>query len=190
MRALKSLVVIVAALSLPSCTAYVHDHPARHPCHARPCERADHARPGERGAGIVGISIVRAGESHRSPISVERVLPGSPADDAEIRPGDRIRAIDGESTRGMTIPEAAHLIRGRAGTPVELRVDSPQGSRLVTLVRVPPPAIGDEGHHGHRHPCHQYERGEHVAPPQAAPPTDESLAPEVWPPTKPGHHAP
>ena len=184
MRAWKSLVVIVTALTLPSCTAYVHDHPAHHPCDAHP----DDAAAAEQGVGVIGIAIGR--ESKRGPIAVERVLANSPADDAEIRPGDMIRAIDGESTRGMTIPEAARLIRGRAGTPVELRIDSPRGSRLTTLVRVSPHCMHGAPHHGHRRPCHHCKHGARLAPPEPAPHTDESLAPEVWPPTKPGHPAP
>jgi hypothetical protein len=186
MSKLRSLVVIVTALSLPSCTVYVHEnYPARHPCSARAGESPDESR-----VGMIGISIARAGESQRGPLVVANVLPGSPAADADIRPGDRIRAIDGESTRGMMIAEAAHLIRGPVDAAVELRLESPRGARLVTLVRVPAYAMrgNRECPHGRRH-TYEDGRGGCETPPEA-PAVDESLAPELWPPTKPGHHMP
>jgi membrane-associated protease RseP (regulator of RpoE activity) len=186
MRMLKSLVVIVAALSLPSCTVYVRDdHPARHPCSAHAGDNG-----GDRRFGMIGISLTRAGESRRDPLVVEHVLPNSPAGDAAIHPGDGIRAIDGESTRGMTVAEAVQLIRGPVDTAVELRVESPRGARLVTLVRVSAHSLGGGRgcHHGRHHACENRQRRSEVAP--EAPRTDESLAPEVWPPTKPGHHLP
>jgi hypothetical protein len=215
---LKSLTVALAILSLPSCTAYMYEGYGHHR-HHRDCDRER-----QSGYGFIGIAIARAGESGRGPIVVAHVLPGGPADQANILPGDRIRAIDGESTRGMTIPEAARLIRGPVEAPVELRLDSPHGARLVTLVRVPARGMGygrGYGYGGGR-PCDECRHGKHcgeddapcgggmprapgapgddvpaMAPPPppdmapAPPPdVDESLAPELWPPTKPGHRAP
>src|SRR5262249_20348602 len=146
---------------------------------------------------VVGLSIGRAEGVTQGPIDVVDVVPSSPAGDANIQRGDRIRAIDGESTRSMTISEAARLIRGQPGTAVELRIDSPRGARLITLVRGGR-AREHQGarrgprckHHGdcgrcrNARPCvHGYK-----APPPPPPVDDDaSLAPEVWPPTKPGH---
>ncbi|MBI3770063.1 MAG: PDZ domain-containing protein [Deltaproteobacteria bacterium] len=186
MSKLRSLVVIVTALSLPSCAVYVHEgYPARHPC----CARA-RASAAESRVGMIGISLAREGESQRGPLVVANVLPGSPAADAAIRPGDRIRAIDGEATRGMTIAEAARLIRGPVDAAVELRLESPRGARLMTLVRVPAyPIRGSRGcPHGRRH-AYEDGRDSYETPPEA-PAVDQSLAPELWPPTKPGHHMP
>ena len=47
---------------------------------------------------------------------------GSPAAKAGLMPGDYIRAIDGQSTRDVTVYEGARLLRGRAGTKVHLTV--------------------------------------------------------------------
>jgi carboxyl-terminal processing protease len=47
---------------------------------------------------------------------------GSPAAKAGLRPGDYIRAIDGQSTRDVTVYEGARLMRGRPGTKVHLTV--------------------------------------------------------------------
>jgi carboxyl-terminal processing protease len=49
-------------------------------------------------------------------------LDGSPAKDAGIRSGDKILAINGESTAGITISEAVAKIRGDSGTAVTLTI--------------------------------------------------------------------
>jgi len=49
-------------------------------------------------------------------------IPGSPADQAGIRSGDIIVAIDGESTLEMSIMDAVYRIRGPRDTPVKLLV--------------------------------------------------------------------
>jgi carboxyl-terminal processing protease len=47
---------------------------------------------------------------------------GSPAAKAGLQPGDYIRAIDGKSTRDVTVYEGVRLLRGKAGTKVHLTV--------------------------------------------------------------------
>lgn len=49
-------------------------------------------------------------------------LPGSPAEQAGIRPGDRIFGIDGEDAFGITLEEGIQKIRGPRGTVVTLTV--------------------------------------------------------------------
>ena len=49
-------------------------------------------------------------------------LVGSPAETAGMRAGDKILAIDGESTEGSTLTESALKIRGEIGTTVVLSV--------------------------------------------------------------------
>lgn len=49
-------------------------------------------------------------------------LSDSPAERAGIRAGDKIMAIDGESTAGITIQEAVNTIRGPEGTVVKLLI--------------------------------------------------------------------
>lgn len=55
-------------------------------------------------------------------VTVITPLMGTPAEAAGIRAGDRIVAIDGESTEGMSLTEASVRIRGEAGTSVTLSV--------------------------------------------------------------------
>jgi carboxyl-terminal processing protease len=66
----------------------------------------------------IGVIISDAG----GVIVVERVIVGSPADQAGIRAGDQITAVDGQSTSGMTYSEIADLIRGPSGTSVTVTV--------------------------------------------------------------------
>ncbi|MDA1038371.1 MAG: S41 family peptidase [bacterium] len=49
-------------------------------------------------------------------------LPGTPAEAAGLRTGDKIFAIDGEDTVGMSVGEAVFLIRGEKGTTVVLTI--------------------------------------------------------------------
>lgn len=49
-------------------------------------------------------------------------LPGSPAERAGIRPGDRIVAVNGQPTLGMTLNEVVTRIRGPRGTKVRITI--------------------------------------------------------------------
>jgi carboxyl-terminal processing protease len=68
----------------------------------------------------VGIEVNTKGE----PGYIERVYPRSPAEEAGVLPGDRILQI-GKSAIGQISPGAiAHLLRGDAGTEIELIVQT------------------------------------------------------------------
>lgn len=61
---------------------------------------------------------------------------GSPAEQAGIRPGDILLAVDGVSTEGWSVSQAVREIRGPEGTPVTLRVQHRDGTvEDVTIVR-------------------------------------------------------
>ncbi|CAL9309438.1 S41 family peptidase [Streptomyces sp. SudanB182_2057] len=63
-------------------------------------------------------------------IEVTRVRPGSPAADAGIRAGDRLRSVDGHRTDGRPVTEVIALLRGDARG--DGRADAPAGT-TVTL---------------------------------------------------------
>ncbi|MCB9800241.1 MAG: S41 family peptidase [Candidatus Omnitrophica bacterium] len=54
---------------------------------------------------------------------VKGVKPGSPAARADVRPGDFILKIDGESVKGWALPDVASKLRGEAGQPITLTVN-------------------------------------------------------------------
>src|SRR5690606_4694079 len=63
--------------------------------------------------------------------------PGTPAYSSDIRSGDRILAIDGKATEGLSMLEVLKLMRGPQGKPVQLSVLHPDAEEPidVTLVR-------------------------------------------------------
>ncbi|WP_406476733.1 S41 family peptidase [Streptomyces platensis] len=91
------------------------------------------------GGGYVGVGLwVRPADGGR--IAVSRVQPGSPAARAGIAVGDRLRAVDGRSTRHAPVTEVVARLRGAAsggahgaavaGSPVTL--DLQRGDRRWT----------------------------------------------------------
>jgi carboxyl-terminal processing protease len=71
-------------------------------------------------SGIGAILNIREGQ-----LTVVAPIPGSPAEQANIRPGDKILEVDGEPTAGMSLQEAAMNIRGPQGTRVRLLILRP-----------------------------------------------------------------
>src|SRR5919108_6613181 len=77
----------------------------------------------------VGMNV----EQNRRGLKVLRVFDGSPAEDAGIRRGDFILAVNGHSIAGVNSEIATNRIKGPAGTSVELRVFSPGEERDRTV---------------------------------------------------------
>jgi carboxyl-terminal processing protease len=71
--------------------------------------------------GGVGLEIVE----RDGYITVVGPIPGSPGARAGIRAGDRIVEVDGTSIRGWASQEAVQILRGPAGSTVEVRIDRP-----------------------------------------------------------------
>ena len=70
-------------------------------------------------------------------LTVVAPIKGSPADRAGIRPGDKILEIDGESTKGLSLVEAALKIRGKEGTRVKLLIlhQGEKEPQLLDIIR-------------------------------------------------------
>ncbi len=62
-------------------------------------------------------------------------LEGSPAEQAGLRPGDQILAIDGESTVGESVSSLVYVVRGEAGTDVTLTVRRGEEELDITVTR-------------------------------------------------------
>lgn len=68
-------------------------------------------------------------------LQIVRVIPNSPAKRSGIREGDRIVAIDGRLTRGLSTDRAANLLQGEPGTTADLTVERSGSDPLRFLVR-------------------------------------------------------
>ncbi|MBC6471868.1 MAG: S41 family peptidase [Hormoscilla sp. GM102CHS1] len=99
----------------------------------------------------VGMSLEFDGETKS--ITVVKPYENSPALAAGIQAGDRILAIDGKSTKNMSLKAAVKLIRGEVGTEVTLEL-SRRGRGIfeveVTRAKIEVPAVNyalkEEGH--------------------------------------------
>jgi carboxyl-terminal processing protease len=87
---------------------------------------------------FIGIGVQLDFSSGR-PVIVT-AIDDSPAADAGLRSRDVITAINGESTDGMSDSQASDLLRGDAGTDVELTIERPSDgtsfSRTITRQKI------------------------------------------------------
>lgn len=86
---------------------------------------------GEFGGLGIEISIQNGILTIISPIE------DAPAWEAGIKAGDKVIAVDGNSTKGISLVEASQLMRGKKGTKVILRVvrESEEKPKDITVVR-------------------------------------------------------
>lgn len=83
--------------------------------------------------GGIGVEVDFRNET----VVVIAPLEGSPAEQAGIRSGDRIVAIDGASVRGQSMQDLVRKMRGKPGTTVVVSVSHGESEKLVhyTLTR-------------------------------------------------------
>jgi carboxyl-terminal processing protease len=68
-------------------------------------------------------------------LTVIRVIPGSPAQQAGIRAGDQIVSVEGQATRALSTDQAANMLQGPEGTLVNVTVASPGAEPRQLTVR-------------------------------------------------------
>ena len=89
----------------------------------------------------IGVSILR----HRDGVYVKAVVPGTPAERAGLRYGDRIVEVDGKDVRESTSDQVSKVVRGERGEPVRVKVEraGSEAPLYFTVVRdsVPLPSI-------------------------------------------------
>ncbi|MHB8139991.1 MAG: S41 family peptidase [Vulcanimicrobiaceae bacterium] len=85
------------------------------------------------GVNFGGTGIVIQKDTKTKFIEVTSVIPHAPADKAGIRQGDLITAVNGASTRRMTIQEASKHLRGKIGTTVTLTIQR-DGKLLAPII--------------------------------------------------------
>eukprot|EP00741_Cyanophora_paradoxa_P002153 tig00000553_g2088.t1 len=97
--------------------------------------------PAVDGRGAAAQRAARAEKARGDalpPLVVTGLLADGPAEAAGVRVGDEILSIDGMPTTDLTTDEAALLLRGPRGTPVEISVARKNGPRAsFSLVRRP-----------------------------------------------------
>ncbi len=69
---------------------------------------------------MIGIGIQISLNLDTADLFVHSVIEGSPASKGDVHSGDVITKINGQSTKGMGLKEAAKLIKGKKGTKVRL----------------------------------------------------------------------
>lgn len=75
------------------------------------------------GGTFAGTGIVIQQDPQTKYIDVSNVIPDGPADKAGIQQDDVITAIDGASTKGLSLQQASTRLRGKAGTQVQLSIE-------------------------------------------------------------------
>src|SRR5580704_11916762 len=108
-----------------------------------PTEYKDYKQRKEGKAGIGAAVSKRYGYA-----AVISVIPGGPADKAEIESGDIIEAIEGKTTRDMSLAEVDGLLTGPPGSVVNVSVVRPRRAQpvksAVSLAIVIDPPITDK----------------------------------------------
>ncbi len=67
----------------------------------------------------IGVSILQ----HRDGVYIQSILPGTPADKAGLRYGDRFLEVDGKDAKEWTSAEVSRNVRGERGTPVKVKIE-------------------------------------------------------------------
>lgn len=116
------LLVIGSALANPSAGQKAYEH-------------GDETKgPG----GVIGISLQIRAERIGDPATlfVGRVHPEGPAQQAGLRHGDEVVSVDGIAVTGKSYEQVVGMIRGEAGTGVNLGVRGENGLRELSITRV------------------------------------------------------
>jgi carboxyl-terminal processing protease len=80
-----------------------------------------------------GIGATMASQQGR--LTIVRVLPSTPAQQAGLKESDVVTSIDGATTGGLSVDEAVNKIRGSVGTHVRLGVLRQGGTKNFDVVR-------------------------------------------------------
>ena len=84
---------------------------------------AEEARAADQSlsGSFVGIGV-QVDQDDEGGIIISTVFPNTPAEEAGLKRGDRIKAVDGETTEGETVDETVARVRGPEGEDVVLTI--------------------------------------------------------------------
>ena len=89
----------------------------------------------------IGVSIMQ----HRDGVYVQSVIPGTPAEKAGLRYGDKFLTVDGKDASEWTSAEVSRNVRGERGTNVRLEIGRPSSEKplefTITRGGVPLPSV-------------------------------------------------
>lgn len=71
--------------------------------------------------GGIGATIRQRGEY----IVIDDPYEGYPAQQADLRAGDKILEVDGKSAKGKTSDDMTKLLKGSAGTEITMKIERP-----------------------------------------------------------------
>jgi carboxyl-terminal processing protease len=86
---------------------------------------ADEARAADQSLSgtFVGIGVqINTEQEDGGPPVVSSIIPNTPAEESELKRGDRIISVDGWATEGHTVEEVVSRVRGPEGEPVTLTI--------------------------------------------------------------------
>ncbi|WP_436847190.1 S41 family peptidase [Streptomyces buecherae] len=83
-------------------------------------------------------------------ITVDRVQPGSPADRAGVRPGDRLRSVDGVPVTGRPVTEVVARLRGDLPAEEPTATEAERGEHPAARRATAPGADREPGQDTHR----------------------------------------
>ena len=87
-----------------------------------------------RTGAVAGIGATAVKPDGR-PLTLIRILPGSAAEEQNLRPGDQITAIDGENVVKFNLAGALEKLRGNPGSRVTLKIRRGNSEFTRTLTR-------------------------------------------------------
>jgi len=104
--------------------------------------------------GVIGVSLHVGAERVGDPavLYVAMVHPEGPAHDAGLAQGDQIVTVDGATVSGKSYEQIVKMIRGTAGTPVNLGVRGKAGTRELSIPRVPSESLSQGPSRSYRSP--------------------------------------
>lgn len=89
----------------------------------------------------IGVSIMQ----YRDGVYVQSAIPGTPAEKAGLRYGDRFVTVDGKDAREWTSAEVSKNVRGERGTNVRVEIERPGSDKplefVITRGGVPLPSV-------------------------------------------------
>jgi carboxyl-terminal processing protease len=102
----------------------LHKHGDQHSEFVNAQQQAAFSEEYDQEFGGVGVRLRLLGEP-AMPTVIGLPEPGSPAASADVRLGDRLEAVDGQATAGLTLEEVTAMVRGPVGEEVTLSMLRP-----------------------------------------------------------------